>query len=195
MSRLTYDLKNTVAAFAVTVMFSLPAISQDTGLTGTGAENRLDTLYAELSQAEPADAARIAADIALELSKSGSPAMDLLLRRGRAALDLGDLAAADGHFTALTDHAPGFSEGWHLRAVTRARMGLLGPALADLEHALTLEPRHFTALFSLGSLLEEMGQDELASRAYMEASKLHPHDPDILAARDRLGHVTGGTRL
>ncbi|MEI4195353.1 tetratricopeptide repeat protein [Roseovarius sp. E0-M6] len=187
MSVHRYNLKNIVAAVFATVMFSLPAWS--------GEATRLDRLFAQLQKADEAAAPAIAKDIALELSKSGSPAMDFLLRRGKNALEAGDLAAARDHLGALVDHAPKFAEAWHVRAIARARAGLLGPALADLEHALALEPRHYTALYSLGSLLEETGQEELAVRAYEAARDIHPHDPDTLAALERLSHVTQGTQL
>ncbi|QYX58232.1 tetratricopeptide repeat protein [Roseovarius sp. SCSIO 43702] len=168
-------------------MFSLPAPAEENA--------RLDRLFQQLQQADEASAQSIAEEVALELSKSGSPAMDFLLRRGRSALEAGDLAAARDHFGALVDHAPEFAEGWHMRAVARARAGLLGPALSDLERALALEPRHFPALYSLGSLLEETGQDALAYEAYDAARAINPHDPDTLAALERLGHVTHGTPL
>lgn len=168
-------------------MFSLPVMA--------GGDMRLDRLFTRLAEAEGAQARAVAKDIALELSKSGSPAMDLLLRRGKAAMQAGDVAAARDHFSALVDHAPEFAEGWHMRAVARARAGLLGPALSDLERALALEPRHFTALYSLGSLLEEMGQEALAYEAFEAARDIYPQDPATLEALERLGHVTQGTQL
>jgi len=70
---------------------------------------KLDELFAELSEADARRAARIEREIWAEWSKSGSPAMDLLLQRGRDALAEGDYALAIEHLTALTDHAPDFA--------------------------------------------------------------------------------------
>ncbi len=168
-------------------MFSLPVWA--------GEDAALNRLYAELLEAPEAEAARIADEIALEWTKSGSPAMDLLLRRGKDALEAGDVAAAREHFTALTDHAPDFAEGWHMRAVARARSGLLGPAMSDLERALALEPRHFVALYSLGSLLNEMGRGDLAREAFEAARALNPYDKDTKEALERLGATQDGTQL
>lgn len=168
-------------------MFSLPVWA--------GEDAALSRLYAELLEAPEAEAAMIADEIALEWTKSGSPAMDLLLRRGKDALEAGDVAAAREHFTALTDHAPDFAEGWHMRAVARARSGLLGPAMSDLERALALEPRHFVALYSLGSLLNEMGREDLAREAFEAARALNPYDKDTKEALERLGAAQDGTQL
>ena len=102
-------------------MFSLPA----------GAEQaRLDALLSDLSQAKPEAARKIAAEIELEWSKSGSPAMDLLLRRGEDAIEAGDLEAAVEHLSALIDHAPQFAQGWHLRSVAFFKQDRYGLALA-----------------------------------------------------------------
>eukprot|EP00581_Thalassiosira_minuscula_P027389 CAMPEP_0184421344 /NCGR_PEP_ID=MMETSP0738-20130409/62194_1 /TAXON_ID=385413 /ORGANISM="Thalassiosira miniscula, Strain CCMP1093" /LENGTH=105 /DNA_ID=CAMNT_0026782653 /DNA_START=1 /DNA_END=314 /DNA_ORIENTATION=+ len=102
------SLNRIVAALAALVMFSLPASAQDAG--------RLDTLFEALRAAEEkSEARRIARDIEHEFTQSGSAAMDMLLKRGRDALEAGDSLAAIEHFTALTDHAPDFAEGWHMR--------------------------------------------------------------------------------
>ena len=84
MSALNHFLKNTVAAFGAIVMFSIPCAAAD--------QARLDRLYAQLLQAEEAEAVKIGKEITLELSRSGSSAMDLLLKRGRDALEAGEVA-------------------------------------------------------------------------------------------------------
>lgn len=180
-------LNTTLAAGLAIALFSLPAGAQQ------GPD--LDPLYERLGQAGPEEAARIADDIQHILSRTGSPAMDLLLRRGRDSLGRGDLDAAIGHFAALVDHAPGFAEGWHARSVAYARAGLYGPALADLEHALALNPRHFAAIYSLAVLLEEVGQPDLAREAYAQVKSIHPHFEDVSTALDRLDASIGGADL
>ena len=81
MSALNHFINNTVAAFAVIVMFSIPCHAVE--------QARLDRLFGELKAAEQAEARKIAAEISLEFSKSGSASMDLLLKRGRDALESG----------------------------------------------------------------------------------------------------------
>ena len=80
------------------------------------------TWCSALPEVEAKEARRLAREIEHEWSKSGSPAMDLLFNRGREALDGGDSRAAIEHLTALTDHAPKFAAGWHLRAIAFANV-------------------------------------------------------------------------
>ncbi len=153
----------------------------------------LDLLFAELAQPEGESWARAETDILRIWSRSGSAAMDMLYKRGEAALDAGDSATALGHLTALTDHAPDFAAGWYLRSVAFYLDGDFGPALADLERVLTLEPRQFAALTQLGTMLEEVGDKPRALQAYRESLKIHPHQQDAQDAVTRLEQETQGT--
>lgn len=155
----------------------------------------MDALFDQLARSE-GEAWRLAeSDILREWSKSGSAAMDLLLKRGEEALDQGDLEAATGHLTALTDHAPGFAAGWHARASALAASGRIGPAVADLSRALSLEPRHFAALTQLASLLEDMGDRDAALAAYRQSLELHPHQQEAIDGAARLERQQTGTDI
>ena len=153
----------------------------------------LDALFAELGQPQGETWSRAESDILRLWSRSGSAAMDLLYKRGEAALDAGDTVTAIGHLTALTDHAPDFAAGWHLRAVALYMDGDLGPALADLQQALRIEPRHFPALTQLGAILDELGQRQAALRALRASLKIHPHQQDARDAVTRLEQELQGT--
>lgn len=155
----------------------------------------MDDLFAKLAQ--PGNEAwRITeADILREWSKSGSASVDLLLKRGEDALDMGDLDAAIGHLTALTDHAPDFAAGWQLRGTAYAAAGYFGPAIADLGRALELEPRQFAALTQLGAIFEEMERTENALTAYRESLKIHPHQQEAIDAVARLEKEQTGTDI
>lgn len=168
-------------------MLSLPATADEVA--------KLDPLFEQLKQAESADASRIAREINMELSKSGSPAMDLLLKRGQDALDAGDIQAAIGHLTALTDHAPNFAEGWYVRSLAYVQAGLYGPALADLEQTLALRPRHFRAIFGLGVIFEELDQPEQALEAYEKAQAIYPNFEGIKEFIDRLSLEMDGENI
>jgi tetratricopeptide (TPR) repeat protein len=182
------SLNRIVAALAALVMFSLPASAQDAG--------RLDTLFEALRAAEEkSEARRIARDIEHEFTQSGSAAMDMLLKRGRDALEAGDSLAAIEHFTALTDHAPDFAEGWHMRSVAYSRVGLYGPALADIERALSINPRHFNAIYGLGVILEEVNKPDLAHEAFSRVLAIHPHHEAVTEAMERLDPEIGGRSL
>lgn len=147
---------------------------------------RLDELFDALARAGPDDYAVIEDEIWTLWSDSGSPARDLLLARGRAALEADDPETAIEHFTALIDHSPDYAEGYNARATAYYLVGMIGPALADLRMALILEPRHFGALAGIGIILEELGQDQGALEAYRRVLAIHPNRADVLEGIARL---------
>lgn len=136
---------------------------------------KLDDLFKRLAESTPEQAGRIAREIQIEWDKSGSPAMDLLLQRGRDALEAGETDKAIAHFTALTDHAPEFAEGWNALATAYFTAGAFGPSVEDIARTLSLNPRHFGALGGLGIILEEINRPEKALEAYRAALAIHPH--------------------
>jgi tetratricopeptide (TPR) repeat protein len=156
---------------------------------------RLDALVAELAEPGREDWERIEGEINQLWSRSGSPAMDLLLQRGNEALEAEDYTTALEHFTALTDHAPTFAEGWNARATTFYVMGEYSLSIADVERVLALEPRHFGAIAGLGFIFESMGEPDLALRAMHEVQKLNPNRPNINEAVTRLQRMTGEVDL
>lgn len=165
------------------------------GTTAAAESDGVDDLFAALARAEGRDAAQIVGKIASEWSKSGSPALDLLLTRGREALAAGKTAAAIGHFTALIDHAPDFAEGYNARATAYFGERQFGPALDDIRASLALEPRHFGAMTGLAVILEEIGEDEAALRAWRAVRALYPASPQAQAAMPRLERRVEGSTL
>jgi tetratricopeptide (TPR) repeat protein len=182
-------LRNLAAALALAAAW-LPAPA-----AAEAPSPRLEALLADLADPERDDWMRIESEIVREWSRSGSDAMDLLLRRGQDALEAEDWRAALEHLTALVDHAPDFAEGWNARATAFYMLGWYGPAIADIEEVLRLNPRHFGALAGLGTILESMGQPELALEAFEAAQALHPHRPEIVRGVERLERRGGGADL
>jgi len=186
MTRLARIVRPAVAAAAL-VLAAGGAVAAD--------GDRLEELFGELADPGNRYWQRTESDILREWSKSGSPAMDMLLKRGQEALEAGDLPAAIEHLTALTDRAPGFAEGWNTRATAYFMAGLYGPAMQDIARVLELEPRHFGALTGLGTILSETGDKEAALKAFRAADTIHPHSPDIDQAVQRLERDLEGTAL
>ncbi len=174
------NLKGIVAAIAFIVMFSGSGTAQvaDSG-------NETDLLE-QLSQADPVQAIGIDRQLKAIWEQSGSASGDLLLERGREALEKGDVYAALDHLTALTDHAPDFAEGWHARASALFGMERFGMAVADLEHALTLNPNQYDAIYGLGLIFEVIDKPEQAYEAYSRALAIHPHHEEVTNALNRL---------
>jgi len=164
------------------------------GSAAAGADT-LDGLMQQLKSANDATWKPIEDKIWAAWSRSGSAAMDLLLKRGRDAIDAQDYDAAIEHLTALIDHAPDFAEGYDARALAYYQSGRYGPALQDIRHVLSLNPRHFGALAGLAAILEEAGKPKKALEVYRKVLAIHPHKPDVLKAVKRLEDSLGGVAL
>jgi tetratricopeptide (TPR) repeat protein len=169
-------VQSLVAASVVAAGISMPALADPTA----------DELLQSLRTAGPQEAQRIDRQITAVWSRSGSPSMDLLLRRGREALEKDDVSGAIEHFTALTDHAPDFAEGWHGLARAYFEAELYGPTLDALGHVLALNPDHFSALFGLGVMFQQFGDTVRAEEAFREVLRLYPHHEQANRALESL---------
>lgn len=178
--------KYIVAALVLVSGFSLPVVAQT---------ERLDQLFAELSQSDEDGSLRIEQQIIDEWSKSGSASIDLLLRRGQDALDDGAADAALDHFSALVDHAPDFAEGYFLRATSFYLLDEIGPAMADLEEVLTRNPRHFEAMRGLAVMMEETGRPEAALELYDMILQIVPYSVQTREDRARLHQQLDGQAI
>jgi Flp pilus assembly protein TadD len=155
----------------------------------------LDRLGTLTHPDDAAEARRLAREVQERWSHSGSAAMDLLLTRGRQAMDEGDLPRAIAHLTALTDMAPDWAEGWNMRATAFFAAERYGPAISDIEQALILEPRHFSALAGLGIIMDRLGETEKALTAFRRAHQVHPGEENVVDAIERLETETGDRAL
>ena len=159
-------------------------------------DGRLAPLFDALAQApDAASAQAIERKIETEWRKSGSASMDYLLRRGQMQIEADKPRTALPHLTALTDHAPGFAEGWYAKAVAHFALGQYGPALDALEHTLALEPRHYNAMAGLMLILMETGFEPDALRVARMIQTIHPHFEDISTHITQLEAETKGLTL
>ncbi len=165
------------------------------GSSAQAQDARLDDLFAALRGAEGHDAEQIVGKIASEWAKSGSPAIDLLLTRGRDALEAGDTKAAIGHFTAVIDHAPGFAEGYNARATAYFSDQQFGPAVDDIRMVLALNPRHFGAMTGFALMLSEVGRPRQALAVWREVERLYPANPEAQRAIPELEQELEGSVL
>ncbi|MBV7410186.1 tetratricopeptide repeat protein [Maritimibacter sp. DP1N21-5] len=158
-------------------------------------EARLDELFEALKAADATSWEQIEDKIWTEWSRSGSPTMDLLLNRGRAAMGTENTDVAIEHLTALVENAPEFAEGWNARATAYYAAGLVGPSIADIARTLELEPRHFGALSGLALILEKIGDQDAALEAYRAALAIHPQRPNLREAVERLERELEGSAI
>jgi len=189
----TLDLMKAIVALHNHIVAALLLIFF--GSAGLAQTSALDDLFDRLPAAEAREARQIEREIWIEWSKSGSAAMDLLLERGRDARAAGSPDVAVEHLTALIDHAPDFAEGWNARATAYFQTGDLGPAISDIGHVLTLNPRHFAALTGLGMIFEQLDRPEQALEVYRVALAINPHLSDVKDAVTRLEKTAIGQDL
>ena len=142
-----------------------------------------DKLFAELKKADSPDAAKpIEEKIGQIFRLSGSPSVDLLMSRAGTALSQADNPTARSLVEAVTHVAPGYAEGWRLRAHMQRAANDDAGAMISLQKAVTLKPRHFTAMAELGEMLEDYGDKPGALKLYRRVLAL---DPQMKGAAER----------
>ncbi len=163
-----------------------PADTAQTEPPAQLSDETMESLFEKLSMADGRLASRIEDEITDRWSKSGSDSADLLLLRGRKALEKRDIKKAIAHFSRLIALRPDFAEGWNARATAYFADRNLGRSLADLYETLRIEPRHFGALIGLGLILERLDRDDDAHAAFSAARDLHPNIDGAKEALERL---------
>lgn len=152
----------------------------------------LDKAFADLKSEDETTRAQAGQRIVKLWSRSGSASMDLLLQRGRDAIEREDYAAAKEHLTDLVTLAPGFAEGWHMRAQVHAMQDDYAGALLDLAETVAIEQRHFLAFAELGALLEDLGHEQEALKAFRSALEIFPAFEPAKNAVERLAPSVDG---
>ena len=142
---------------------------------GQSRADLLDSLFARLHQADDsATAAVIALSIRDILSRPDSPSAAVLLSQADRALKAGRIDVALDLLDLLTERYPEFAEGWYRRALARYLMEDRKGALADLDRTLALEPRHYEAWMTKGTILQELKRPREALTAFEAARTIYP---------------------
>ncbi len=123
---------------------------------------------------------------------SGSPTVDILMKRGLEYQEGKDLDGARDAFDRAIAIKPDYAEAWNRRAVLFFNDGRYDEAIADLESALTYEPRHFGAWIGLGMIFESIDRPEAALVAYRKALAIHPHAEAAKQGESRLVSAVEG---
>jgi tetratricopeptide (TPR) repeat protein len=148
---------------------------------------QLDQLFILLKSAPDGDVATaVEKKISAIWDESGSDTIDLLAKWADDAIDAMNYPLALDYLDRITTLKPDYVEGWDKRANVYFMTEDYGRALADLEHVLALEPRHFGALAGLGTILHALGQDGKAVVAYKAALDL---DPNLGSVKDALSQL------
>lgn len=186
MTGVSRHLKFAVAAFVAYFAICLPAIAD---------EAEVEALFEGLKTADPRSSAQIETRLYEIWSQSGSASIDLLLERGRKAMEEGDTSLAIEHFSAMIDHAPEFAEGYNARATAFYLEGRFGLSLNDIQETLARNPRHFGAIGGLALILEELGRPEDALAAWRQVELIHPNREGLSDAIRRLERQVEGEAI
>lgn len=136
---------------------------------------RLDDMFARLAEADDADAGNLVAEEIWSVwLNSGSASVNLLLRRGADAQTRSRNQLARVMYDHVTELEPDYAEGWARSSRLALEERDFARAASEAVRALTLEPRHFYALWTLGNVLERLGRQDDALEAYREANRLYP---------------------
>jgi tetratricopeptide (TPR) repeat protein len=142
--------------------------------------SNLDTLFAALKIAPDEDSSKaIEQRIWAVWMISGSDTCNLLMSRVKQATDAKDYDLALKLLDAVVEIKPDYVEGWNQRATIYYLKDDYAHAIADIGQVLGREPRHFGALSGLGVILQEIGDDKDALKAYRDALKIDPHLENI----------------
>jgi tetratricopeptide (TPR) repeat protein len=136
----------------------------------------VDELYQGLIDYAGTPTAHVFEDeIVDRLRLSGSDTADLLMVWADNAVRVGNFPRAIEILDQVLVLQPGFADAWKVRATVYFNMNELESALADIERAVEVDPRHFPALGGLGTVLNKLGRKEEALAAYRQALAINPH--------------------
>lgn len=110
-----------------------------------------------------------------------------LLQDGALRIRISDYAGAEAILSHLIEYCPSYAEGYNQRAFSLFLAGDYDRALADLDKALSLRPRHVAALAGKVLTLQALGREDEAQDSLRTALKLNPWLPERHMLRVPLG--------
>lgn len=154
---------------------------------------RLNDMFERLAEADNAESgALVAEEIWAVWLNSGSASVNLLLRRGADAQTRNRNKLARVMYDHVTELEPNYAEGWARSSRLALEERDFARAVSEAVRALTLEPRHFYALWTLGNVLERLGRQDDALDAYREANRLYPTLESVSERVDALEAILDG---
>ena len=174
-----------LAAFALlfTLAVALPiagqtaAAEQSLTLRGDPAEEakEREELFASLADAKNAmEAQPIVSQVWAFWFRAPDAAAAALMERALERRSAGDYSGAVTVLDELIESRPDWAEAWNQRATMRYLLRDFEGSLADIDHVLALEPKHFGALSGQGLILLHLGKMAEAQLALRRAAAIHP---------------------
>ncbi|MEJ8573824.1 tetratricopeptide repeat protein [Microbaculum marinum] len=156
----------------------------------------VEVLLDRLSQAgSEREAKALEREIVLAWNRSGSDTVDLLLSRAGAAIKQEDYGLALQYLDAIVETRPDFPEAWNMRATVYYLLDEYELSIADIQHVLTLQPRHFGALSGLGMIFRDLDQPAQALDAFRQALAVHPYFGNVRESAEKLEPEVEGREI
>jgi tetratricopeptide (TPR) repeat protein len=162
------------------------------GTEAAARARQLDALFAGLqaSKVEEEGDAMVAEIWRLWL-RSGRPELDAAMQQAVNLLAAGLGSLAMPILDDIVAQAPDWAEGWNKRATVLYLLGEHDRSLADIEHVLALEPRHFGALAGMGLIRIARGEPREALAAFRRALAVNPFLKERFALMPELERQVG----
>ena len=170
-------MQRILASLIALSLLAMPqAFAQDTAaVPEQEGISRLDKLFDDLKrERNEAAAQRIANFIREEWTQSGSATIDLMMQWSAKAMEEKRYDVALDFLDQITVLAPDYAEGWNRRATLHYMMGSYAKSMADIEHVLRLEPRHFGALSGMAAIFKTYDMKEPALDAFQRVLNVYP---------------------
>jgi tetratricopeptide (TPR) repeat protein len=159
-------------------------------------DKRLETLFDQLrSASNDDDAEPVEEEIWSIWLENPRHDVEVLMQLGIANLFRSRYDVALIAFNRVVELAPDYAEGWNKRANAQFLLGDYTAAVTDIQHVLSLEPRHFAALAGLGLVYLATDDLEAALRAFQGALTINPHLPVVRDEVSKLRQQIAGEPL
>jgi tetratricopeptide (TPR) repeat protein len=181
---------------AICVACALPATAADKApLAAVTRSEKLNQYFTELRRTrDPVAAGDIATEIWAVWNDSGSPTVNLLMQWADKAMNEHRFSAALDYLDQAIALKPDYAESWNKRATLHYHAGNLAKSMADISHALALEPRHFGALWGMAMILEQSDQDKEALKVWERLLEIYPANQDAQKHLKELADKLAGTK-
>lgn len=168
----------TLLAAALTLIAAAPALAE-TCPPPPDVSAAIDTLIADAQAAETYMSGR---DAFRDMQAIWRAAPDSwsgeLMAVAQERIAIRDFKGALLGLDALVEYCPSWAEAWNQRAYVKFLQEDYEAALADVERALELAPRHVAALSGKGLTLMRLGREAEGDAVLREAVALHPWLPE-----------------
>lgn len=143
-------------------------------------QKELDRLFNQLKSARDENSIQeVEAKIWDIWMASDDPQSSALLEKGCKVTAQGKYTEAIEAFSRIIDRNPKYAEAWNKRATAFYLRGDYKASLEDIRQTLSLEKRHFGALYGLASIYLAIGYFKGALKAFEQLAKIFPHRKDI----------------